>query len=102
MASASGLIQATPTGTPKQPGMPLPEEWLRPGMWVSEVVYTPLETPLLQAARRRGCAVMDGGYMNVGQAVLAFKLFTGEEARAERMEANFRSLVRLPDHESHS
>ena len=48
-------------------------------MWVSEIVYVPLETPLLKAARRIGCATADGGHMNVGQALGAFKLFTGLE-----------------------
>ena len=72
------------------PGMPLPAEWLRPALWVSEIVYVPLETPLLEAARRIGCATADGGHMNVGQAVDGFKLFTGVDADAARMDAHFR------------
>lgn len=90
---ASGLIHATPTGMLKLPGMPLDPALLRPSMWVSEVVYVPLETELLEAARRVGCATVDGGHMNVGQAVRAFKLFTGCDADAARMEAHFRRLV---------
>ena len=93
LARASGLIHATPTGMAKAPGMPLPEELLRPTLWVAEIVYVPLETPLLQAARRIGCRTVDGGHMNVGQAVGAFRLFTGCEADAARMEAHFRQLV---------
>ena len=38
---ASGLIHATPTGMAAMPGLPLHEDWLRPAMWVSEVVYVP-------------------------------------------------------------
>jgi shikimate dehydrogenase len=90
---ASGLIHATPTGMANMPGMPLPETLLRPSMWVSEVVYVPLETQLLNAARRAGCAAADGGHMNVGQAVGGFKLFTGLDAEASRMEAHFRRLA---------
>jgi shikimate dehydrogenase len=93
MRGASGLIQATPVGMTKHPGMPLPERLLRPSIWVSEIVYVPLETPLLQAARRIGCAVCDGGHMNVGQALGAFKLFTGLEADPFRMETHFRRLA---------
>jgi len=93
VSAASGLIHATPTGMASYPGLPLPEKLLRPSMWVSEIVYVPLETELLKAARRIGCAVMDGGHMNVGQAVRGFKLFTGLEADAARMDAHFRSLV---------
>ena len=92
LANASGLIHATPTGMAKAPGMPLPEALLRPELWVSEVVYVPLETPLMKAAGRAGCARMDGGHMNVGQALLGFRLFTGLEPDPERMEAHFRRL----------
>jgi shikimate dehydrogenase len=96
MESATGLIHATPTGMLKLPGMPLDATLLRPSMWVSEVVYVPLETELLKAARRIGCPTMDGGHMNVGQATRGFKLFTGLEPDAARMEAHFRRLVAQP------
>lgn len=93
MAHASGLIHATPTGTANHPGLPFSATLLRPAMWISEVVYVPLETPLLKAARAAGCATMDGGCMNVGQAAGAFRLFTGQQADAARMEAHFRSMT---------
>jgi shikimate dehydrogenase len=93
LAGASGLIHATPIGMANKPGMPLPEALLRPSMWVSEIVYVPLETELLKAARRTGCPTADGGHMNVGQAIRGFKLFTGRDADAARMEACFRALV---------
>ena len=73
--------------------MPLPPEWLRRELWVSDIVYVPLDTELLKAARRAGCRVMDGGHMNVGQAIGGFKLFTGREADPARMEAHFRKIV---------
>jgi shikimate dehydrogenase len=91
--AACGLIHCTPSGMTGHPGMPLPEEWLRREMWVSEIVYVPLETELLKAARRIGCATVDGGHMNVGQAAGGFKLFTGKDADAARMDAHFRKLV---------
>jgi shikimate dehydrogenase len=93
LAGATGLIQATPIGMAKHPGMPVPERLLRPSLWISEVVYVPLETPLLKAARRIGCQTADGGHMNVGQAVGAFKLFTGLDADPARMDAHFRRLA---------
>ena len=91
--AADGLIHCTPTGMAGHPGIPLAEEWLRPAMWVSDIVYVPLDTPLLKAARRIGCATLDGGSMNVGQAADGFKLFTGQDADAARMDAHFRKLV---------
>jgi shikimate dehydrogenase len=93
LKGASGLVHATPTGMAQMPGMPLAEEWLQRTMWVSDIVYTPLDTPLLKAARQIGCATMDGGTMNVGQAAGGFKLFTGRDADAVRMDAHFRKLV---------
>ncbi len=93
MRGATGLIHATPIGMLKSPGLPLDPALLRPNMWVSEVVYVPLETELLSAARMIGCTVMDGGHMNVGQAIDAFKLFTGLDANVERVQAFFRSVV---------
>ena len=93
LTSATGLIHCTPTGMTGHPGMPLDASLLRASMWVSEIVYFPLETELLKAARRAGCATADGGHMNVGQAIRGFKLFTGREADAARMDAHFRKLV---------
>jgi shikimate dehydrogenase len=93
LRGATGLIQATPVGMATHPGMALPEGLLQRSLWVSEIVYVPLETPLLKEARRVGCRTADGGHMNVGQAIGAFKLFTGLEADAARMETHFRSQV---------
>lgn len=93
ITGATGLVHATPTGMSKMPGLPVPANLLRPDLWVSEVVYVPLQTELLRAATRAGCKVMDGGHMTVGQACGAFRLFTGRDADAARMDAHFRSLV---------
>ncbi|HSW09091.1 shikimate dehydrogenase [Aquabacterium sp.] len=93
LQGASGLIHATPTGMSKLPGLPLDAALLHPGLWVAEVVYFPLETALLKAARAAGCPVADGGGMAVGQAIGAFELFTGRQADPERVAAHFRRLV---------
>ena len=93
LAGASGLVHATPTGMAKMPGMALPAALLKPPLWVCEVVYFPIETELLRAARAAGCATVDGGSMAVGQAVGAFELFTGLRADAQRMERHFHRLL---------
>jgi shikimate dehydrogenase len=93
VSDAKGLIHATPTGMAKLPGLPIPAALLRPSMWVSEVVYFPLETELLKASRAIGCTTVDGGTMAVGQAVGAFELFTGLKADTARMEQHFRRLI---------
>lgn len=93
MATATGLIHATPTGMDKLPGLPLPASLLRPELWVSEVVYFPLETQLLKVARELGCRTVDGGGMAVGQAVGAFELVTGHQPNPERMQSHFLKLI---------
>jgi shikimate dehydrogenase len=90
---AQGLVHATPTGMAHSPGLPLPAALLRSDLWVSEIVYFPLETDLLKAARAAGCVTLDGGGMAVGQALGAFRLFTGRDADAARVERHFRQLA---------
>jgi len=93
MQDADGLIHATPTGMAKLPGLPLPADLLRPAMWVAEIVYFPLETELLRAARALGCRTLDGSGMAVYQAAEAFRLFTGITPDAERMRRHFESMT---------
>ncbi len=50
---------------------------LHPRLWVADIVYRPLNTALLQAARAAGCRTLDGGHMAVHQATDAFALITG-------------------------
>ncbi|MBX9962366.1 MAG: shikimate dehydrogenase [Burkholderiales bacterium] len=90
---SQGLVHATPTGMKAHPGLPLPADWLRPDLWVAEIVYFPLETELLRAARRIGCRTLDGGGMAVFQAVDAFRLFTGAEPDPQRMLDHFAALI---------
>lgn len=92
MAEAQGLVNTTPVGMAKLPGLPLPAELLHADLWVAEIIYFPLETELLCAARALGCQTLDGGKMAVFQAVKAFELFTGRAADAERMMAHFASM----------
>ena len=92
MREAEGLIHATATGMAKYPGLPLPEQLLRPALWVAEIVYFPLQTELLRVAKRIGCRTLDGGGMAVFQAVEAFRLFTGRRPNAEPMLRHFASI----------
>ncbi|MFG3110103.1 shikimate dehydrogenase [Streptomyces tendae] len=93
LRAADGVIHATPTGMAAHPGLPLPAELLHRGLWVAEVVYRPLETGLLRAARALGCTTLDGGGMAVFQAADAFRLFTGREPDAARMLADITDLA---------
>jgi len=98
LRTADGLVHATPTGMAAYPGSPVPAEALRPGMWVADIVYRPLETALLKQARERGCRTLHGGGMVVFQAADSFRLFTGAEPDADRMLRHFEALEGKPAH----
>ncbi len=97
LADAHGLVNATPIGMAAHPGLPLPAELLHPGLWVAEVVYRPLRTALLDAARELGCRTLDGGGMAVFQAADAFRLFTGLSPDTEAMLGDFATLAGSPE-----
>jgi shikimate dehydrogenase len=70
-------------------GLPLEADLIERRLWIAEVVYFPIETELLRAARQRGCRTLDGSGMAVWQAVEAFRLFTGATADPDRMRGFF-------------
>jgi shikimate dehydrogenase len=92
IAGADGVVNTTPVGMAKLPGTPVPREYLRPELWISEIIYFPLETELLKQARAIGCRTLDGGGMAVFQAVRAFELFTGVTPNPERVRRHFEEL----------
>ncbi|WP_414636208.1 shikimate dehydrogenase [Actinophytocola sp.] len=102
MRAADGLAHATPTGMRGHPGLPLPAALLRPGLWVADVVYRPLDTELLRTARARGCRVLHGGRMLVHQAADALRIFTGRQPDADRMLRHFDELVHQGRHGAHA
>ncbi|QYJ03557.1 shikimate dehydrogenase [Nocardioides panacisoli] len=90
---AAGVVHVTPTGMREHPGVALDVDRLPSAAWVAEVVYRPLETELVQRARGRGLAVLDGGAMAVGQALESLRLITGLDPDAHRVHAHFTELV---------
>lgn len=82
---ADGIVNATPVGMASMPGTPLDPALLAPRHWVADIVYFPLETALLSAARAAGCRTLSGEGMSVFQAVRAFELFSGVRPDAARM-----------------
>jgi len=93
---ADGIVNATPVGMVKLPGMPIAPELVTPRHWVAEIVYFPLETELLRHARRLDCLTLSGEGMAVFQAVRAFELFTGIQPDVDRMKAAFAAFDRVP------
>ncbi len=71
------LVNASALGMTGQPPLVLDLTPLEDDAIVYDVVYAPLDTPLLRAANARGLECVDGLEMLVGQAALAFELFFG-------------------------
>ena len=74
------VVNATPVGmahTDAEGKVALDVEVLRPAAVVVDIVYSPLETPLLVEARSRGLKTVDGLAMLAGQAAVQFSRWTG-------------------------
>lgn len=93
VAAADGLVNATPVGMADHPGSPVPDDLLRPDLWVADIVYRPLRTEVVRAAENAGCRVLTGAGMAVFQAVEAFALITGREPHPGAMFADFEALA---------
>ncbi|MBQ1456088.1 MAG: shikimate dehydrogenase [Thermoguttaceae bacterium] len=77
------LVNATPIGMyPNVNECPIPRDSLRGGMLVFDAVYNPEKTFLLRQAYEKGCTVVSGIEMFIGQACLQYKIFTGHKASA--------------------
>lgn len=87
LPAADLLVNASALGMAGQPALdldlsPLPEDAV-----VYDIVYSPLETPLLAQARARELDTVDGLDMLIGQAALAFELFFGAAPPRDRDDA---------------
>jgi shikimate dehydrogenase len=77
LAGAALLVNATSLGQAGQPPLELALDALPKGAVVNDIVYVPLETPLLAAARARGNSAVDGLGMLLHQARPAFAAWFG-------------------------
>jgi shikimate dehydrogenase len=93
VSAADGIVNTTPVGMAKYPGMPFPPELLTPGHWVAEIIYFPAETELLRQGRALGCRTLAGAGMAVYQAVRAFELFAGRAPDRHAMRAHFEAVA---------
>ena len=96
MRGADGVINASPLGMTGQP--PMPRSILdslaltHSDAYVFDMVYNPLETPLLRRARELNRGTVDGLVMLIGQAKWAFKHFFGRYP-PDSLDAELRELL---------
>jgi shikimate dehydrogenase len=93
---ADVVIQCTSLGLmARDPGercketepLPIDPQWLRPGQVVVDIVYRPLETPFLRAARDQGARTIGGLGMLIYQGAENFRYWTGHELPVERVRS---------------
>ena len=80
------IINTTPVGmSPHVDSCPVPEEALKPGMTVMDIIYNPRTTKLLKTAAEKGCRTIDGLGMFIYQGAEQFRLWTGKDAPVDVM-----------------
>ncbi|MEO8694089.1 MAG: shikimate dehydrogenase [Acidimicrobiales bacterium] len=94
------VINATPVGMsgPLASARPIGDDRLRPGQVLVDLVYNPLETPWLAAARAKGIEAHNGLSMLVFQAAHAFAQWTGVAAPVDAMFAGAHQQLSGTDH----
>ncbi len=90
MADSALLVNTTSLGMAGQPPLPMRLDRARPGLVVADIVYVPLETPLLATARARGLRTVDGLGMLLHQAGAGFAAWFGQ---APEVDADVRDLL---------
>ena len=90
------LVNSTSLGMVGQPVLDLDLTPLPASATVYDIVYAPLETDLLKAARARGLKTLDGLEMLIGQAALAFDIFFDAQAPRE-LDEQLRALLLAAD-----
>jgi len=84
LQGAKLLINATSLGMKGQPPLEVDVDRLAPDAVVSDIVYVPLNTPLLAAAQARGLRTANGLDMLLHQAVRGFELWFGKRPEVTR------------------
>ncbi|MEX0306512.1 MAG: shikimate dehydrogenase [Ruegeria sp.] len=75
--NAELVVNTTSLGMQGQPELRVPLDGLQPGAVVTDLVYVPLKTHLLQQAEEAGCTTVDGLGMLLHQAVPGFERWFG-------------------------
>jgi shikimate dehydrogenase len=85
--TAECIINATPLGLKPGDPLPIPRHLIRKDQLICDLVYNPLRTPLLKAARSAGADTLSGIGMLLYQGVIAFEIWTGGKAPVNVMKA---------------
>lgn len=91
IADSDILTNATNIGmAPHTDACPIPDaSFLRPELIVSDIIYNPRQTKLLQMASEIGCPFFNGLYMLLYQGAASFELWTGREMPVELIKEKY-------------
>jgi shikimate dehydrogenase len=88
------VVNATSVGQSGSEAVSLvPSAALREGQIILDIVYKPLRTPLIEAARSRGATAILGARMLLHQAASQFELYTGRTAPLDAMEQALNAAI---------
>ena len=77
LSDASTIINTTSLGMVGKTDLPIPLNTLKKNTLVTDIVYTPIETLLLDTATKMGCRTVDGLGMLIHQAIPGFERWFG-------------------------
>jgi shikimate dehydrogenase len=80
------VVNATSVGMQNNPGLPLPQKFIKKGQVIYDLIYAPVETELIRLAKAKGCQSINGLSMLVHQGAKAFEIWTGQKAPLEIMK----------------
>ena len=89
------LINTTSVGLKEDDGAIIDENLLHKNMLVYDVIYNPLETKLLKAAKAKGARTANGLGMLFYQGVLAFQHWAGMELLDAKVKEKMRKSLEL-------
>lgn len=84
LEGATTVVNTTSLGMVGKPEFRVPLDALEPSALVTDLVYAPLQTPLLRAAAERGCTVVDGLGMLLHQAAPGFERWFGPRPEVDQ------------------
>ena len=84
-------------GTQEEKDSPVPIDLIPAGALVFDLIYRPIQTPLMAAARKRGAGVLGGLPMLIYQGADSFRLWTGLEPPVEVMFRAARTVLGIKE-----
>lgn len=89
------LINATPMGMSESDPSPVDRKFLRPGLYVYDLVYNRPATALVKEAKRSRCHAVTGLGMLLYQGAIAFEIWTGKKAPVEVMKRALKETLKI-------